>query len=196
VNGGARSVKRRTLSLLAPLCIAILLVGCVTQTVRNDSMTDLLQAVGAGGKVLLYGTVAGDVNAFSIETSDGRIYQVSQVINDPGVRLFYFLDVPRSFTITRVRTESGDSPYALSADVPVRWRGSTAATKGWINSNAIYLGRIDLRFAPKGSGIVQGKIDGSREREDRGLLQEALSSALSVPRGSLPPAGQAPPLKP
>ena len=159
-------------------------------------MTDLLLDVGAGGKVLLYGTAAGDVNAFSIETSDGRIYEVSQVIKDPGVRLFFFLDVPRSFTIARVRTESGERPYTLSADVPVRWRGSTAATEGWINSNAIYLGRIDLRFVPKGSGVVQGKFDGSREREDSGLLQEALSSALSVPRGSLPPAGQAPPLRP
>lgn len=182
--------------LLAPLCLSILLVGCVTQTIRNDSMTDLLQEVGAPGKALFYGTVAGDVNAFSIETSDGRVYEVSQIIRDPGIRLFYFLDVPRSFTITRVRTESGLHAYALDANLPVRWRGSEAATEGWINCNAIYLGRIDLRFAPKGSGVVQGRIDGSRESEDRSLLQEALSSALSVPRSSLPPAGEPPSLKP
>jgi hypothetical protein len=157
-------------------------------------MSDLLQAVGAQGMVLLYGTVAGDVNAFALETSDGRRYVVGQIIKSPGLRVFYFLDVPRDFTITRIRTESGRDPYVLNVNLPVRWQGT--AGEGWINSSPIYLGRIDLRFkGGKGSGIVEGRIERSREAEDIGLLQEALSAALSVPRGSLPPAGQAPPGK-
>jgi hypothetical protein len=186
-----RHGTKGTCLLLGSLVVSMLLAGCVTQSVRNDSMNDLLQQVGAKGKVLLFGTVAGDVNAFTLETSDSVEYQVSQVVKDPGVRLFYFLDVPRSFTIRRVRTESGHEPYTLNADMPVTWLGSSE--EGWINSNPIYMGRVDLRFKPKGSGVVVGKIDGSRESEDRGLLQQALSAALSVPRNALPPAGQASP---
>ncbi len=180
--------------LVGPLCIAAILSGCVTQSVRNDPIADLLQQVGTSGKVLLYGTVSGDVNAFALETSDGRRYEVSQVTNGPGLRLFYFLDTPRDFVITRISTESGTVPYVLDARVQVRWRGAVA--DGWINSNSMYLGRVDLRFAPKGSGVVRGRIDSSRESEDRALMQQALAEALSVPRSGLPPAGQFPPAKP
>jgi hypothetical protein len=189
-GGVGRKMKARRL-LFGAACVVILLVGCVTQSVRNDPMGDLLQRVGANGRVLLYGSVSGDVNAFAIETSDGRRYEVSQVVKDPGLRLFFFLDVPRDFTITRVSTESGTDPYVLNTHLPVKWRGSVA--ESWINSTAMYLGRIDLRFKPKGAGVVEGMIDGSRENEDRGLLQQALSAALSVPRSSLPLAGQPPP---
>jgi hypothetical protein len=193
-TGGVGRQMKAFRSLLGPVCAVVFLIGCVTQSVRNDPMGDLLQEVGARGKVLIYGTVSGDVNAFAIETSDGRSYEVSQVIKDPGLRLFFFLDVPRDFTITRVRTESGTDAFVLNANLPVKWRGSAA--EGWINSNAMYLGRIDLRFKPKGSGVVEGTIDGSKEKEDRGLLQQALSAALSVPRSSLPLAGQpTPPAK-
>jgi hypothetical protein len=184
----------RARSLLGSLCIAAMLTGCVTQSVRNDPLGDLLQEVGAGGKVLLFGTVSGDVNAFALETSDGRRYEVSQLIRDSGPRLFYLLDTPRDFVIRRVSTESGKDPYVLRTSAPVLWRGVLA--DGWINSSSMYLGRIDLRFTPKGSRAVQGRIDAARENEDRGLLQEALAHALSVPRSSLPPAGQFPRIGP
>jgi hypothetical protein len=181
-------------SLMGPLCIAAILAGCVTQSVRNDPLSDLLQEVGTSGKVLLFGTVSGDVNAFALETSDGRRYEVSQLTKDSGLRLFYFLDGPRDFVIRGISTESGKDTYVLKTSVPVRWRGVVA--DGWINSSSVYLGRIDLRFTPKGSRVVQGRIDMAREREDRGLLQEALARALSVPRSALPPAGQAPRINP
>jgi hypothetical protein len=181
---------RRLRTFLESLLVAVVLAGCVTQSIRNDPMNDLLQEVGSAGKVLLYGSVSGEVSAFALETSDGRRYEVSQVIKGPGRRLFYFLDAPRDFVVTRITTESGTAPYVLSTRAQVRWRG--VAADGWINSSALYLGRIDLHFTSKESGVVQGRMDSGREAEDIALLQEALAEALSVSRNALPAAGQAP----
>ena len=183
--------SRRLLCLLTSLCVALFVTGCVTQSIRNNPMEDLLRQVGVPGKVLLYGTVSGDVNAFSITTSDGRSYEVSQIIKGPGRRLFCLLDAPRNFTITGISTEAGSTPFVLHTVLPVAWRG--AVTDSWINSSSLYLGRIDIRLTRTPPGGVEATIDRSKESEDRLALQQALSVALSVPRKALPAAGQAPP---
>ena len=163
--------------------------GCVSQIHQNMTMGGLVKEVGAPGKVLLYGTIAGDVNSFTIETDDGRQYFVSQVAQNSGIRLFYFLDAPREFTITRIWTESAEKTYQIRPGLLVRWSGISG--DGWINSNAQYIGRIELIFSnPKIFAGIEGRILTSWEEEDRNLLQGELESALSVSSDSLPPAGQ------
>ena len=163
--------------------------GCVSQSYQNMTMGGLMREVGAPGKVLLYGTITGDVNSFTIETNDGKQYFVSQIARNSGIRLFYFLDVPRDFTITRIWTESAEKTFYIRPGLLVRWRGKSG--DGWINSNAQYIGRIDLRFSnPKIFAAIEGRIQSSWEKEDRSLLQGELESTLSVSRASLPPAGQ------
>jgi hypothetical protein len=163
--------------------------GCISQSYQNVTMGGLMREVGTPGMVLLYGTIAGDVNSFTIETDDGRQYFVSQIVRNSGIRLFYFLDVPRDFTITRIWTESAGKTFHIRPGLLVRWRGRSG--DAWINSNAQYIGRIDLRFSnPKIFAAIEGRIQTSFEKEDRTMLQGELESALSVSKASLPAAGQ------
>jgi hypothetical protein len=116
----------------------LVLSGCVTVQRQNVPFDELLKQAGQPGKVLLFGTATGDVNSFVIETSDGRQYTVSQLGGAGQVRLFYFLDTPRDFRITRIWTESGSEPFQITPDLRVTWRGRVG--EGWVDSSALYLG--------------------------------------------------------
>jgi hypothetical protein len=159
-------------------------------TLENRSLDDLLQGVSSAGKVLFWGTAVGDVNTFTMETDDGRIYTVSQIEKGGGARLFYFLDTPRDFTVTQISTQPGSESFSMSAGLRVRWTGKVG--DGWINSNALYVGRVELRFGdPKHFAKIRGKM-ALTESQDRELPKKALGAALHSAGGLLPPAGQAP----
>jgi hypothetical protein len=186
------SSRTGRLLLLGALGGSLLVLGsCATTRFQNLGIDQLLARDGDPGQVLVFGSAAGDVNSFEIDTSDGRRYLVSQFANAGGVRLFFFLDTPRDFTITRVTTESAQEQFQVRPDLHVTWRGRRG--DGWVNSSSLYLGRFELRFKdPRVFTAVAGTVRTSFLEEDAQLLREALASRMIdarplAPRNRLTP---------